>query len=206
MTRLIGFYDYTVVCTYLGLGLSLLGMIQALQGQFQEALLLLGGALICDTVDGKIARTKKNRTDKERQFGVQIDSLCDMVSFGVFPSILCMSHGLKTGLDYFLLAFYCICCVIRLGYFNILEQSKPKDMKTVYRGLPMVGLSVFLPLAHLLGIWLSEGVFLWLLRGMLVGFGLLYIWDFPVNKPKLWQLIVIGVIYFAPLAMIMILQ
>lgn len=203
MKKLIGVYDYTVVFTYLGLALSLLGIVHALRGWFPSALLLLGGALICDTIDGKVARTKEGRTETEKQFGIQIDSLCDMISFGVFPALLCIGYGLSTWLDYCLLAFYCLCCVIRLGYYNVLEQNKPQDAPTVYHGLPMVGLSVFLPSAHLIGQWVSKDVFLWILRGMLAVFGYLYILDFRVNKPKLWLLMLIGAVFFAPLAVIL---
>mgnify|MGYP007032777772 FL=1 len=45
--------------------------------------------------DGKIARTKKNRTEDEKQFGIQIDSLCDVVCFGVFPIVLCYELGMR---------------------------------------------------------------------------------------------------------------
>ena len=44
--------------------------------------------------DGKIARTKKNRTEDEKRFGIQIDSLCDVVCFGVFPIVLCYELGM----------------------------------------------------------------------------------------------------------------
>lgn len=199
MKKIIGFYDYTVIFTYMGLALALEGIIQAVRGVFPGALLLLAGALFCDTVDGKIARTKKNRTEQEKQFGIQIDSLCDMVSFGVFPAVIFYAWGLETLIDFVLLAFYCLCCVIRLAYFNVLELNKQTGEPTVYHGLPMVGLSIFVPAAWLLGLCIPPAVFCMILRGMLVVFGLLYILDFKVNKPKLLHLAIMALIFFVPL-------
>lgn len=51
--------------------------------------------------DGKIARSKKNRTDREKMFGVQIDSLCDCVCFGVFPAMICYLMGVRGALGWF---------------------------------------------------------------------------------------------------------
>lgn len=199
MKKIIGFYDHTVILTYAGLVMALEGIIHAVRGAFPAALLFLAGALFCDTMDGKVARAKKNRTDAEKQFGIQIDSLCDMVSFGVFPAVIFYSWGLETILDFVLLAFYCLCCVIRLGYFNVLAQSKQKDEQCAYHGLPVVGLSIFVPFAWLLGILLPGVAFRFFLRTLLLVFGWLYILDFRVNKPKVWHLAVMTAIFFVPL-------
>lgn len=205
MKKMIGIYDYTVILTYLGLVSSLLGMINAANGWLLGALLFLGGALFCDTADGKVARAKKNRTEAQKQFGIQIDSLCDVISFGVFPAVLCIQMGLNTLFDYPLLACYCLCCVIRLAYFNVLAQNEQKDSHTVYHGLPVVGFSVFLPAAYLAGSFLPAGGLAWMLRVLLVVFGLLYILDFPVKKPGTWQLAVIATFFLVPLTVIWIL-
>lgn len=203
MRKVIGFYDHTVVLTYGGLIFALGGIICAFRGAFPTALLLLAGSLFCDTMDGKVARSKKNRTAEEKQFGVQIDSLCDMVSFGVFPAVLCYSWGLTTGADFALMAFYCLCCVIRLAYFNVLAQNKTGDEPSAYHGLPVVGLAMVIPAAWLLGIFLPPMAFRWVLRGLLLVFGWLYILDFPVNKPKIWQLAIMAVMFFVPLFLAM---
>lgn len=84
---MIGFYDYTVVVTYISLVSSILGMFCAIDGRLTLAVSCLAFSGLCDMFDGKIARTKKNRTDDEKSFGIQIDSLCDIVCFGIFPII-----------------------------------------------------------------------------------------------------------------------
>lgn len=199
---MIGFYDYTVTLTYGGLLSALCGIFQAVNGNFVAALFCLGGALFCDTMDGKVARTKKNRTRKESLFGIQIDSLCDMVSFGAYPAILCYCAGLRDLLSFVLMGYYCLCCVIRLGYYNVMEMEKEAGTKTVYHGLPVVGLSIFMPAAFMLRLWLPQEAFLWILRALLLVVGTLYILDFPVNKPKLWTLAVLSLIFWIPVAVL----
>ena len=80
----LGIYDYTVILTYISLGISVFGITRALEGDFKVAIFCLALSGLCDMFDGKIARTKKNRTDDEKNFGIQIDSLCDVVCFGIF--------------------------------------------------------------------------------------------------------------------------
>ena len=69
---MIGFYDYTVILTYLSLLSGVMGIIVCLHGIGHPFIgvffLMLSG--LCDTFDGKVARTKKNRTDQMKKFGV----------------------------------------------------------------------------------------------------------------------------------------
>ncbi len=199
---MIGFYDYTVIVTYLGLLFAALGIFQAIDGFYINALFCLGGTLLCDTLDGKIARTKKNRTKREALFGMQIDSLCDLVSFGVLPIVICYTMGLRDWLGILLMGYYCLCTVIRLAYFNVMELGKQAGQQTVYRGLPAVGLAIWLPTSCMLRPWVPEEVFFWILRGMLPIIGTLYILDFKVQKPKLWQIAILCLIFWVPVAVI----
>ncbi|MDO4650680.1 MAG: CDP-alcohol phosphatidyltransferase family protein, partial [Eubacteriales bacterium] len=84
---MLGFYDYTVWLTYLSLLSAGAGILASLQGgghPYMGVFFLLVSGL-CDAFDGRVARTKKNRTQMEKNFGVQIDSLADLVAFGVLP-------------------------------------------------------------------------------------------------------------------------
>ena len=89
MKGLIGVYDYTVILTYMSLLSATFGMVQATRGHYTLAVLCVLFAGICDAFDGAVARTKKNRTEDEKNFGIQLDSLCDVISFGFFPAFLC---------------------------------------------------------------------------------------------------------------------
>ena len=120
MLRLIGFYDYTVILTYLGLISSVFGMTQAIHGDYKTAIFCLAFSGICDAFDGRIARTKKNRTEDEKAFGIQLDSLYDIVCFGIFPALICYLLGVRGTLGLLLVFFYCLCAVIRLAFFNVL--------------------------------------------------------------------------------------
>ena len=94
---MIGYYNYTVILTYLSLISALFGTHLAFRGEPVGALicLLLCGAF--DSFDGMVARTKKGRTEEEKKFGIQIDSLVDMFSFGIFQLLLDIQWDLMDG-------------------------------------------------------------------------------------------------------------
>ena len=186
--RFIGFYDYTVILTYISLVSSVFGMTRAIHGDYKGAIFCLALSGICDAFDGRIARTKKNRTDDEKAFGVQLDSLCDVVCFGVFPALICYLLGVRGVLGVLLAMFYCLCAVIRLAFFNVLEakrQAVEGGATKVYRGLPVTSISFILPLAFWLQFVLPEFVFMVLLHVILLVVGFLFIFDFPLRKPGL---------------------
>lgn len=202
---MIGFYDYTVILTYAGALLALLGMQQAIGGNFVTALLCLGGSLFCDTMDGKVARAKKNRTDKEKLFGIQIDSLCDLVSFGVFPCVLCYMAGLRDTLGCVLIGYYFLCCVIRLAFFNVVETFRAPGEKSTYHGLPVVGLALLMPAVFMLRLWIPEEALLWVMRILFPLIGTLYIKDFKMNKPGIAQLAILSLVFWIPFAVVCVL-
>ena len=150
---MIGFYDYTVVLTYISLMCAVFGITQAIGGHYRTAIICLALSGLFDMFDGKIARTKKNRTDDEKLFGVQIDSLCDVVCFGAFPAVICYVLGVRGILGTIVLAYYCVCSVIRLGFFNVLETNRQRveeGANKYYHGLPITTMAIVLPLAFML--------------------------------------------------------
>ena len=146
---MIGFYDYTVVLTYVSLMVSLFGMTLASNGHYKMAIVCLAISGLCDMFDGKIARTKKNRTEEAKKFGIQIDSLCDVVCFGAFPIVICYSMGIRDVLGVAILLLYGVAGVIRLAFFNVMEeirQNQTTENRKNYQGLPITSSSVALPL------------------------------------------------------------
>lgn len=193
MLKLIGFYDYTVILTYMSLVSAVVGMVLSSKGLFTAAIccLLLSG--VCDAFDGIVARSKKNRTEDEKSFGIQIDSLCDAVSFGVFPAILCYHMGMDEVLGVAILVLYCLCGVIRLAYFNVIESKRQQTeggSNKVYRGLPITSSSLILPPVYLLRGLLPGAVFLVVLHVVMALMGLLFVLDFSVKKPDFTKLLV----------------
>lgn len=153
---MIGFYNYTVILTYLSLVSSVIGMFFAVGLYNGEpnttcAIVCLMISGLCDMFDGKVARTKKDRTDDEKKFGIQIDSLCDAVCFGVLPSVIGYSVGLNSFIDLPVLVLFPLCAVIRLAYFNVAEESRQKktdDVRKVYEGLPVTSVALIFPLLY----------------------------------------------------------
>ena len=190
--KLIGFYDYTVILTYLSLISSAFGMTRAIHGDFKAAIFCLALSGACDAFDGRVARTKKNRTADEKNFGIQLDSLCDVVCFGVFPALICYMLGVRGGMGLPILAFYCLCAVIRLAFFNVLEASRQKNEgggNKVYRGLPVTSISFIMPIAFLFQIFMSDAAFLIMIHVLMALVGFLFILDFSLKKPSMKQLL-----------------
>lgn len=155
---MIGVYDYTVILTYLSLLSGCTGTIIAMSGvghpYIGMFLLLLCG--LCDGFDGRVARMKKNRTNLERQFGMQIDSFSDLIAFGMLPAAIGMSmlrhnerlsdlHELPVGwLDeatktahsdlyrtalIIIALLYILAAMIRLAYFNATEEEREQEVR-----------------------------------------------------------------------------
>ena len=166
---MLGFYDYTVVLTYLSLLSAGTGIVVSLSDgghpYWGIFFLLLCGLL--DAFDGKVARTKKNRTKMEQNFGIQIDSLADVIAFGVLPAVIGIallrtspylhgaglfgSHWSAVALKIFLYAIlmlYMLAALIRLAYFNVTEEERQKNeggMRKYYTGLPVTSSSLIFP-------------------------------------------------------------
>lgn len=187
---MIGFYSYTVVLTYLGLASADMGMILTFQGFAKYALFCLAFSGLCDMFDGKVARLKKDRTEDEKRFGIQIDSLCDVVCFGAFPMILCYSIGMRGPAGISILVFYLIAGVIRLAFFNVMEekrQDETDEARKYYQGLPITSIAIILPLFCTLRPLLGHR-FLSELHICILTVGLLFIINFPLRKPG-WKML-----------------
>ena len=190
--RFIGFYDYTVILTYLSLVSAVLGMVCAHKGAFGLAMLCLFLSGFCDAFDGKVARTKRNRTDDEKAFGIQLDSLCDVISFGAAPAFACYCMGMDTAVGVAILCVYCVCAVIRLAFFNVQEakrQQVESGSNKYYRGLPVTTSAIIFPLFYLLRALLPGRVFVMLLHILMAATAFLFILDFRVKKPNFGKLI-----------------
>jgi CDP-diacylglycerol--serine O-phosphatidyltransferase len=96
-------------------------IIKTLDGRFAEAAPLLGGAVLLDMLDGRIARL----TGTQSEFGAELDSLADAVSFGVAPALLAYGWALHTlPRSGWTAAFlFLVCGVLRLARFNIQKHS-----------------------------------------------------------------------------------
>jgi CDP-diacylglycerol--serine O-phosphatidyltransferase len=84
------------------------------------AFLLLPAALVCDLLDGYVARLDAKR---QSRLGADLDSLADVISFGVAPAVLGFTLGLRGGWDMLVLTYFVVCGVSRLARFNVTAAS-----------------------------------------------------------------------------------
>lgn len=198
--KIIGFYDYTVVLTYLGMALSFFGIAKIINGEYARSIIYLMGAGVCDMFDGAVASTKE-RNCYEKHFGIQIDSLCDLVSFGVLPAILTYVITGKSRIAAVLTCIYVLCGLIRLAYFNVQEFERQKvtdERRDVYLGVPITTSALVMPFTFLLYDKVSAigtGIFLVATVVLAIGF----ITGVEIKKPGMIGKIILIIVGIAEL-------
>jgi len=155
----VGYYKTWVMLTYLGAVSAVAGMAFALTGDIVLAIVCLMVCGLCDMLDGPVARRKK-RTEREKNYGIEIDALTDLVSFGVFPVVIGYALGFgnflnvsdSLGLVIFtaIAAIYVLAAIIRLAYFNAveIELQQKKEKRKYYVGMPVTFVSILIPLVY----------------------------------------------------------
>lgn len=196
---MIGVYDYTVIATYAALIISIQGIFASAAGRPEAGLLCLMVCGMIDTFDGRIARSKKDRTEEGKLFGIQIDSLNDLVCFGVLPVSIGFSLGMTGGASRMILSLFALAALIRLAYFNVLEEKRQRETtaeRISYMGLPVTTVSVVMPFFFLLSEYLGIShtpVFTVVLLALAVAF----ITPLKVRKLKLPGIILAGIVVIA---------
>src|SRR5467141_2128136 len=143
---------YSLMATMSGfrlLGIGGTSQIKEAADRFDYAAMAIGWAFVCDMLDGRIARMTRSTTE----IGIQLDSLADIVSFGLAPAMLAYAWGYGTALDswgnvhqlaWFISFMFVICGGFRLARFNVqasrprpLAEGTPKVDKKGFVGLPI---------------------------------------------------------------------
>jgi len=181
---MIGFYNYTVILTYIGFCCAGAGLYASIAGKQGTALLMLMLAGLCDMFDGKIARTRE-RTEQEKRFGIQIDSLSDLFCFGVLPAVIGYNTGLHRAHEVVVLMLFPLAALIRLAYFNVMEEERQEqttERRKEYEGLPVTSVSLILPLLYCLRHDIGKH-FPQVYAAFLLMIGIAFITGFRVKKP-----------------------
>ena len=147
----IGYYNIANLVTLLGLVSSVLACFNAMNGNIKMGVVMFLLAGLCDMFDGKVACTKKNRSEDEKSFGIQIDSLSDVVAFGVLPAVILLNLCAKSWYAWVIAALYVLAGLIRLAYFNVTEELRQKETdacRKTYAGLPITASALIFPLFH----------------------------------------------------------
>lgn len=201
---MLGVYDYTVILTYLSALSAGIGIIlaQAGEGHPYIGCICLVFCGICDAFDGKVARTKKNRTDYEKKFGIQIDSLSDLIAFGVLPAsignAMILVRGVKLSIPVHVLLWaifllYILAALIRLANFNVTEEERARvegGVRKYYEGLPVTAASLIFPTVGLIDYKYSiDGMMVFFVVMFITGF--LFVSKIKIPKPGTKEIMIL---------------
>ena len=202
---MIGYYNYTVILTYIGTIFGFIGITYTFNNNFKLALICLMISGFCDMFDGKIASTMK-RNKQEKRFGVQIDSLSDLICFGVLPSLLVLRLTKGELIYVVITVMYLLCALVRLAWFNVDEeerQEKQDCARDTYLGLPVTTSALILPLI-VGGVGLLklpvDRITPWVLLFVAIAF----ISSFKLKKPKLVGKIIMLLLGIADFALVLL--
>ena len=211
---MIGYWNYTVYATYASALSALFGFMLCLAGKPLAAVVCLLLSAGLDMVDGRIARTKTDRSREEKRFGVQLDSLADLLAFGALPCLIYVSEcrlvSGHTGFFPALLgALFALCCLIRLAFFNVLDEEKRYSEDVVpkgYVGLPVTSAALIFPVTLLMHYFIPKDLSNLYIALLLVT-GFLFLGKFRVRKPgkrMLTVLLIMGAAEFVLLLLMLL--
>ncbi|KAK8221964.1 CDP-diacylglycerol-serine O-phosphatidyltransferase [Zalaria obscura] len=126
------------------------------------ALAFMPFGLFFDFMDGKVARWRK----KSSLMGAQLDSLADLISFGVSPAACAFAIGLRTPVDHLLLTFFVLAGLSRLARFNVTADSVPHDESGKAKYFEGTPIPTSLGMAAFMSVWVAKD---WVLDNVPLG-------------------------------------
>ncbi len=137
------------ILTLAGVCLGISSIKFSIDGNYSLAITLIVIAAILDALDGRIARLIKGTSE----FGKELDSLTDFVSFGIAPAFILYFWELNNygKLGWAITLTYSVCCVLRLARFNLTKIEATEDWKNnFFEGIPSPagGLLILMPLVY----------------------------------------------------------
>ncbi|KAK9460773.1 uncharacterized protein V1516DRAFT_677615 [Lipomyces oligophaga] len=109
--------------------------------------------LFFDFLDGKVARLRK----KSSLMGQELDSLADLISFGVAPSACAFCVGFRTAADNIVLLYFVLCGLLRLARFNVTVANLPKDKSGKSKYFEGTPIPTTLSIIFLIAYWVHRG-------------------------------------------------
>ena len=170
--------------TYIGVMSAVMAIILSYDKNIKLAFICFIIAGVCDMLDGKFARLFE-RTEREKNIGIQMDSLCDVVSFLIVPVVLGISMGMNKWYNIIICLIYVASGVTRLGFFNVFaDENKDNGPITVYPGVAVTYSSIVFPLAYLLKYVVSNKGFKIVYTLIMLVSSVLFLLNIKVSKPK----------------------
>ncbi|CDM36975.1 CDP-alcohol phosphatidyltransferase [Penicillium roqueforti FM164] len=121
-------------------------------GSIWAALAFMPFGLFFDFMDGKVARWRK----KSSLMGQELDSLADLISFGLAPAAAAFALGIRTSLDHVFLTFFVLCGLTRLARFNVTVAVLPKDQSGKSKYFEGTPIPTTLSIASVMAYWVSQ--------------------------------------------------
>ncbi len=187
---MIGEYNKSVILTYVGIAFAVFGMYFAINQNINFAFLCFIVCGVCDLFDGAIARRCK-RTQQAKEFGVQLDSLADVVLFLALPSVIAFTTLGSLG---FVCIPYVIAGIIRLAWFNI---TTAQSSNTYFQGLPVTYSALIFCVFYLIHKLLPAIVSYNYIAVIYILCALAFVLNFKIKKPR-----GIAYLFFALLAIV----
>lgn len=159
---------------------AILGICLAFRDEPAWAVICLILSGCCDMFDGTVARSCTHRTETEKQYGVQIDSLADTVSFLILPVAICLGMGHGHPVSVAAYALFILTGLIRLGCFNVLASGS--EVK-IYTGLPVTTIAGIMPILWLIHVYTDTVWTEALFDGILFLTSVLFISRLRIPKP-----------------------
>lgn len=183
----IGEYNRSVILTYVGVGCAVFAIWLLFKGQVTGAMMAFIGSGVCDLFDGVVARRMK-RTEAQKAFGLEIDSLCDMINFATLPAVLFLLEIPVEGLNLLWALVYSLAAVTRLAHFNRLAKGQ-EGSSTHFIGLPVTYGALIFPLTYWVSRLLGADSYGLVLMVLVPVVSFLFVWNHPIPRPHKWAYI-----------------
>ena len=202
MKKIVGFCNPSVILTYIGMSFAVAGMFLAVRGMVNYAFICLVLCGICDLFDGMVAR-KFKRSEDEKAFGIELDSLVDVLSFIALPVTIFVSIGFNSPLHLIIYILYSIAGIARLGYFNVVTADGDCPVK-YYSGLPITYAALVFSLMYLTVNIFRSDVFMIVYTLSMVAVTVLEVLKIKITKPKGLAYLFFGILAIAVIALYII--
>ncbi|MBR5662666.1 MAG: sulfatase-like hydrolase/transferase [Bacilli bacterium] len=181
----IGQYRFCDLLTMCGTFSAVVGIFITTLHHYHLAIVLMLICALCDSFDGFFARKRKN-TEFESTYGSELDSLSDIICFGVFPAIFVI-YSSDLFIANFVVPIFILCGLIRLTYFNTLSITKTNE-KGYFRGVPITTSAFVYPVIYLT-IFINKNLYAHLSVGVMLILAILFISNIKVKKPDINKII-----------------
>jgi CDP-diacylglycerol--serine O-phosphatidyltransferase len=179
---ILGAYNPACLITLSGFLAAVAAIVLASVGRIEFALACLILAGLADLFDGVVAR-RLTRSEYEKEFGVQLDTVVDVVSFVLAPFVIALGAGLRSPTALVAMAVFTVAGAVRLAHFNTLS-AEGADQSTHHRGLPVTYTALIFPLLFLLRDAVPPATFRLALGAAFPIIAAAFVMDVPVRKPR----------------------